>query len=92
MAVALAIALAISLGMNFSGEVSAERQPHMKSALGHLNQAAVQLKKSSHDKGGHRVKALGLVNQAIAQVKKGIVHDNQNGGKAKDAARKKKKR
>ncbi|MFT5432997.1 MAG: hypothetical protein ACI9OJ_003702 [Myxococcota bacterium] len=54
-----------------------EKQPRMKAALASLIVAKNQLKKSSHDKGGHRVKALAATNIAIAQVQKGIGFDNQ---------------
>ena len=41
-----------------------------------LNVAKNQLKKATHDKGGHRVAAIGYVNKAIDQVQKGIDFDN----------------
>ncbi len=47
-------------------------QPHMQSALDHLNQAKSNLESATSNKGGHRVKAIGYVNQAIDEVKKGI--------------------
>ncbi len=47
-------------------------QPHMKAALGHLKQAADQLKQAKPNKGGHRERALELVNSAIQQVQGGI--------------------
>lgn len=55
----------------------AERQPHMKAALAHLEKAVNQLDKATADKGGHRVKAIDLTRQAIEQVKKGIEFDNR---------------
>jgi hypothetical protein len=56
----------------------AEKQPHMKTALGHLKKARVQLEKATADKGGHRVKALDLVDQAIEETKAGIKFDEKN--------------
>ena len=47
-------------------------QPHMQSALDHLQSAKAELEVSTHDKGGHRVNALRLVNEAIGEVHKGI--------------------
>ncbi len=47
-------------------------QPHMQSALDHLNQAKSNLQAANPDKGGHRLKAIDYVNQAINEVKKGI--------------------
>lgn len=54
----------------------AEEQPHMQAALQHLREAAEQLQKADHDKGGHRAKALNLTRQAITQVEAGIQYDN----------------
>jgi len=54
-----------------------ERQPHMEAALHHLQQAAEELQKAEHDKGGHRAKALELTNQAIKHVEEGIEVGNR---------------
>jgi hypothetical protein len=58
--------------------VAWERQPHMRAALHHLEQAAQELQAAEHDKGGHRAKALELTNQAMAQVREGIEYDNKH--------------
>jgi|WetSurMetagenome_2_1015567.scaffolds.fasta_scaffold780805_2 hypothetical protein len=54
----------------------AEKQPYMKAALNHLQQAKAQLEKATHDKGGHRATAIRLINQAIAEVNAGITYDS----------------
>ncbi len=54
-----------------SGGLQAEvRQPHMKSALEHLEKAKAQLEKAAPSK--HRAKALELVSAAIAEVRQGM--------------------
>lgn len=55
----------------------AEKQPHMRAAVMHLQNAKVQLAQAEHDKGGHRGAALNLVNQAINKVKQGIAFDKR---------------
>jgi hypothetical protein len=52
--------------------LAAPDQPHMQSALDHLNQAKRNLEAATSDKGGHRVKAIGYVDKAIDEVKKGL--------------------
>ncbi len=47
-------------------------QPHMQSALDHLQAAKSELEVSTRNKGGHRVNAIRLVNEAIGEVHKGI--------------------
>jgi hypothetical protein len=47
-------------------------QPHMQSALDHLNQARNALQQAKQNKGGHRENAIDLVNRAIEQVQKGM--------------------
>ena len=47
-------------------------QPHMKDALGHLQEARAALAVAIHNKAGHREKALQLVDRAIAEVQAGI--------------------
>jgi hypothetical protein len=54
----------------------AQNQPEMTAALEHLRQAADNLQRGSHDKGGHRQRALDLVNQAMREVQAGIEYDN----------------
>ena len=53
-------------------DLAASDQPHMQSALDHLNQAKGNLEAATSDKGGHRIKAIGYVNKAIDEVKKGL--------------------
>lgn len=69
--------LAASLALSRTPTAEAEKQPHMKVALGHLKKAALQLDKASADKGGHRAKALALTREAIDQVTLGITFDNK---------------
>jgi hypothetical protein len=47
-------------------------QTHMINARGNLQNALVQLKAATPDKGGHRVNAINDVNAAINQVNLGI--------------------
>lgn len=68
---------AASLSLSQTPSAEAEKQPHMKLALGHLKKAALQLDKASTDKGGHRAKALELTREALEQVNKGIAFDNK---------------
>lgn len=62
----------------FATYAVAEPQPHMRKALNNLEEALVQLKSASHDKGGHRVKAIEHVEAAIAEVRAGIDFDNKH--------------
>lgn len=76
--VVLAGALALVIGTSRVPEASAENQPHMKAALGHLNSAKASLQSATADKGGHRVKALELTKAAIAETQAGIDYDNKH--------------
>ena len=75
---AFASAFALAVGGNMINGVGAEPQPHMKSALGSLEQALGALTKATPDKGGHRVKAIDATKLAIDEVKEGIKFDNKN--------------
>jgi len=72
----------VNKGIKFDNKhstpVELERQPRMKAARILLNKALNQLKKGSHDKGGHRVAAIAQVKLAIARVNKGIKFDNKH--------------
>jgi len=72
--VVLFVAVALVAGLTIGAW--AERQPHMRGALEHLQKAKVQLEKAEHNKGGHRAAALSLVEQAISEVKQGIAFAN----------------
>jgi hypothetical protein len=74
----LAAALAVVIGKSAINSAAAEPQPHMKAALGSLEQALGSLTKASADTGGHRAKAMDLTKQAIAEVKEGIAFDNKH--------------
>lgn len=74
----LIIAAAAFVLGGLSNQAFAERQPRMRDALAHLNNALDSLQKASSDKGGHRVKAIDLTKQAIDQVKEGMKFDNKN--------------
>lgn len=77
-AVALIAASAGAGTMYFAtSQAGAENQPHMRAALGSLQNARSQLQNASADKGGHRARAIGLVNSAIDEVQKGIAFDNR---------------
>ena len=58
-----------------------EDQPHMQEALRHLQAAAEELQRATHDKGGHREKALEATQQAIQHVNEGIRYDNPHRSK-----------
>ena len=60
-----------------TNEAGAEYQPHMRAALGSLQNARGQLLAATADKGGHRAKAIELVDAAINQVNLGIAFDNR---------------
>ncbi len=47
-------------------------QPHMDTALRHLQAARGELEKAATNKGGHRERAIQLVDQAINQVQDGL--------------------
>ena len=73
-----AATLAIATGVAVTTTPASARkmeQPHMKTALGHLELAKRDLDKATPDKGGHRVKALELVAQAMVEVKAGMEFD-----------------
>lgn len=76
--VVLVVALGCVIGRGAINSASAEPQPHMKTALNHLEQAKVALEKATADKGGHRVKAIELTEEAIGQVREGIEYDNKH--------------
>ena len=73
-----AAALAVVIGGNAINSAEADKQPHMESALSHLQNAHAELEKATADKGGHRAKAMSLTHDAIEQVKKGIAFDNKH--------------
>ena len=77
-ALTLAAALALVTTNNAIDTVDAAPQPHMRSALDHLNAAHAELARATADKGGHRVKAMTLTKDAIDHVKKGIAFDNKH--------------
>jgi hypothetical protein len=68
--IAIALVAALCCGL-LVGRARAD-QPHMQSALQHLQAAKGELELATADKGGHRTKALSLVNDAIVQVQQGI--------------------
>jgi hypothetical protein len=73
----LALALAFVVGLQAVGSArAAEKQPHMRSALGFLHAAKAELDKATPDKGGHRAKALELTAAAIAETEAGAKFDN----------------
>lgn len=74
----LAGALVMVVSGNMVRSANAEKQPHMKAALGQLQAAKASLQAATADKGGHRVKAIELTNAAIAETQKGIDYDNKN--------------
>ena len=72
-----AIALVSTFGLGtLTGALA--NQPHMKSALGHLQAARGELEQASTDKGGHRVAALNAVDAAIRETRMGIEFDRRH--------------
>jgi hypothetical protein len=67
-----ALVLGVALG------AVAEKQQHMRNALGALQNAAHQLEDAEHDKGGHREKALEHTQAAIHEVQEGIAVGNEH--------------
>jgi len=76
--ITLAISLVCVVGTGAINSAAAERQPHMKTSLKHLEKAKHVLEKAAPDKGGHRVKAIEFVDSAIAEVKAGVEFDNKH--------------
>lgn len=74
----IAIALTTFALGGLAGSAFADRQPHMKAALVHLEKALSSLKDATADKGGHRVKAIKAVEEAIAETKAGIDFDDKH--------------
>ncbi len=70
-------AMIFAIFLCFSSNSLAD-QPKMQKALDALIVAEKQLKKGSHDKGGHRTKALELVKKAKKEVKKAIKYDRKH--------------
>jgi hypothetical protein len=75
---ALTVAMMFLVPRQLLGE---ENQPHMQAALHHLQEAAEELQKAEHDKGGHRERALDLTQRAMNQVKAGMHYDTSREGK-----------
>lgn len=61
-----------------AGQAFADRQPHMRDALRHLEKGLGALESATADKGGHRVKAIALTRDAIAETRKGIEFDDKH--------------
>jgi hypothetical protein len=53
-------------------------QPHMTSALNHLQMADKELKAAEHNKGGHREKAQEATESAIMHTQEGIKVGEEN--------------
>jgi hypothetical protein len=72
----LLAAIAATAG-GFGGYAIAS-QPHMESALAHLDSAESELQQATADKGGHRQRALDLVHRAQKEVREGIRFDRKH--------------
>jgi len=66
------VALPILTLLFVIGCVTGAGQPHMASALDHLQAARGELQAAEHNKGGHRARALELVDRAIGEVRAGM--------------------
>src|ERR1700760_453459 len=73
-----AILVLTLVGAFITPSLVAENQPHMRSALQHLQAAKAELEAAERDKGGHRTKAQQLTQQAIDEVKAGISFANEH--------------
>lgn len=73
----ITLALIVTIIFGASSSALAD-QPKMQAALDALIVAERQLKKGSHDKGGHRLKALDLIKQAKKEVRKAIKFDRKH--------------
>ncbi len=67
-----ALCAVVLVGLFVVGCVTGRAQPHMESALDHLQAARSELQAASANKGGHRVRAIDLVDQAIGEVEAGM--------------------
>jgi hypothetical protein len=67
------------IGAFAAGSVTTARadQPHMQSALDHLQAARSELVQATADKGGHRAAAIRFTDQAINQTRMGIRFDRR---------------
>jgi len=76
----IVLVLAIAMAAFYVGTltVRAEGQPHMRSALEHLQAAKAELQAAEHDKGGHREAALKATEEAIHHVHEGIEYGNKH--------------
>jgi hypothetical protein len=55
--------------------VTRERHPEIRKAIAALERAKTDLKRASHDFGGHRAEALESCDRAIAQLKLALQYD-----------------
>jgi len=76
--ISLVVILGCVVGRGVINSASAEPQPHMKSALMHLESAKAELEKAVADKGGHRVRAIELTEKAITETREGIEYANKH--------------
>ena len=84
--VTLLLLLVLTLAVVYSAVrpvVAAERQPHMRAALHHLEAALDELQKAEADKGGHREQAIAATKSAMEHTKQGIAYDNSHEGHEK---------
>ena len=56
---------------------SAERHPHIRTALRELEQAREELRRADHDFGGHRVDAVAACDRAIEQLRVALQFDRK---------------
>jgi hypothetical protein len=74
----LVLATTLFVAGAFTGTAFADRQPHMRDAVRHLEKAIASLEAATADKGGHRVKALEHAKKALDETQAGIKFDNKN--------------
>jgi hypothetical protein len=60
-----------------AGAVRLERHPEIRKAIAALERAKTDLKRASHDFGGHRVEALEACDKAIEQLRLALQYDKR---------------
>ena len=63
------IALGLGLAASMAFATPLEPHPHIRSAIGELQEARKELQSAAHDFGGHRVDAIRAIDGAIKQLR-----------------------
>lgn len=70
-------AAALQQAVPVRSAVARERHPEIRKAIAALERAKTDLKRASHDFGGHRAEALEACDRAIAQLKLALQYDRK---------------